>query len=167
MARPKTRSELLEQSQGNFEKLAAMVESLDPADRISPGVNQDWSVKDVLAHLAAWHRLFFGWYEEGSKGVKPEMPAPGYTWKTTPELNEKIYQEHKDLPFEDVRKEVETTHSKMMDLISSHTDEELFTKKLYKWTGSTSLGSYAVSASSSHYQWAIDLIRKWLKKRNN
>ena len=32
------------------------------------------------------------------------------------------------------------SHQKMMALISGHTDEELFTKKRYKWTGSTSLG---------------------------
>jgi hypothetical protein len=59
--------------------------------------------------------------------------------------------------------ELKDSHQKMMAIISGHSDEELFTKKRYKWTGSTSLGSYAVSASSSHYQWAIDLIRKWVK----
>ena len=44
-------------------------------------------------------------------------------------------------------------------------DEELFTKKKYHWTGSTSLGSYLVSATSSHYDWALKLIRKSIKKK--
>ena len=36
-------------------------------------------------------------------------------------------------------------------------------KKKYKWTGSTSLGAYLVSATSSHYDWAYKLIKKCLK----
>jgi hypothetical protein len=52
-----------------------------------------------------------------------------------------------------------------MALIEKHTDEELFTKQKYKWTGTTSLGSYLVSATSSHYDWGIKQIKS-LKKKN-
>ncbi|HOP45228.1 MAG TPA: ClbS/DfsB family four-helix bundle protein, partial [Flavobacteriales bacterium] len=41
--------------------------------------------------------------------------------------------------------------------------EELFEKKRYRWTGSTSLGAYLVSATSSHYDWALKLIQKVLR----
>ena len=34
-------------------------------------------------------------------------------------------------------------------------NDELFTKGVYKWTGGTSLGSYFVSSTSSHYDWAL------------
>jgi hypothetical protein len=51
----------------------------------------------------------------------------------------------------------------MIELIGKHTDEELFTKKRYGWTGSTSLGAYLVSATSSHYDWALKTLRP-LKK---
>ena len=163
MPRPKTKDQLLSLSQENFDHLFSLIEPLPNELREAAGVNEEWSIKDILAHLKAWHELFFIWYEEGSQGDKPEMPAPGYTWKTTPELNEKIYQEHRTQAYDKVAPELKASHQKMMALINDHSDEELFTKKKYKWTGSTSLGSYAVSASSSHYQWAIDLIRKWKK----
>lgn len=39
-------------------------------------------------------------------------------------------------------------------------DAELFEKKRYKWTGTTLLGAYFVSATSSHYDWAYKLIKK-------
>ena len=35
------------------------------------------------------------------------------------------------------------------------THEELFSKKVYKWVGGSTLGSYFVSSTSSHYDWAI------------
>ena len=165
MARPKTKDELLAQSQDKFEQLIGLIEPHSEAERAEPGVNGAWSIKDVLAHLSGWHAMFFIWYEEGMAGGKAEMPAPGYKWSDTPALNEEIYQQHKDEEFAQIRTGLETSHARIMQIIASHSDEELFTKKRYKWTGSTSVGSYAISATSSHYQWAIDLIRKWSKSR--
>jgi hypothetical protein len=57
----------------------------------------------------------------------------------------------------------ERSHGEVMALIEAHTDAELFTRKRYAWTGSTSLGAYLVSCTSSHYDWALKLIRKGLK----
>jgi hypothetical protein len=51
------------------------------------------------------------------------------------------------------------SHKTMMKIIESHTDEELFTKKKYGWTGTTSLGAFLVSATSSHYDWALKTIK--------
>ena len=53
---------------------------------------------------------------------------------------------------------------KVFSIIEKHTEEELFTKKKYKWTSSTSLGSYLISATSSHYDWALKLMKKGLNK---
>ena len=165
MARPKTKTELLTQSQTNFDQLLKLVQSLSEAECTEPGVNEAWSVKDVLAHLYAWHKMFFIWYDEGMSGGKAEMPAPGYKWSQTPALNEAIYQQYKNKDFAQVLADLETSHARMMQIIAGHSNEELFTKQRYKWTASTSVGSYAISASSSHYQWALDLIKKWNKQR--
>lgn len=165
MARPASKSQLITQAQANFEALMQTLDALPPADRVCPGVNGPWAVRDVLAHLSAWHHLFFEWYEAGSRGEKAPMPAPGYTWKTTPELNERIFQEHRHEDYETTLARLEDSHHRIMAIIESHSDEELFTKRRYMWTGSTSLGSYAVSATSSHYEWAIDLIRSFLRSR--
>jgi hypothetical protein len=52
---------------------------------------------------------------------------------------------------------------KVFSIIEKHTDEELFTKKKYKWTGSTSLGSYLISATSSHYELGFKTNEKGIK----
>ena len=36
-------------------------------------------------------------------------------------------------------------------------------KKKYEWTGTTSLGSYFISATSSHYDWGLKTVKP-LKK---
>jgi hypothetical protein len=61
---------------------------------------------------------------------------------------------------EETRAALDQTHQNMMTLIETHTNEELFAKRRYRWTGSTSLGAYLVSATSSHYEWALKKLRK-------
>lgn len=38
-------------------------------------------------------------------------------------------------------------------------NEELFSKGTYQWVGGSPLGSYFVSATASHYDWAIKKLK--------
>ena len=163
MPRPKTKIELIEMSEDNFHLLNKLVRSLPEQSLEISGVCEIWSIKDILAHLHAWHMLCLTWYQEGQSGQKPAMPAPGYNWNQTPELNQVLYEEYKDEPFPDILKSLEESHDEILAVIKIHTEQELFTKKLYKWTGSTSMASYFISTATSHYDWALELIKKWIK----
>lgn len=163
MARPKTKTELLEASAAQFGKLLAAVETLSADVITAPGACEEWSIKDILAHLHEWHKLYLTWYTEGMADKKPEMPAPGYTWKTTPDLNAHIFEKNKDIPLTEILGLLESSHQEIMAVIERHTNEELFTRKYYAWTGATSLGSYTVSTTSSHYDWANRHIERFLK----
>ncbi|MEL6535200.1 MAG: ClbS/DfsB family four-helix bundle protein [Bacteroidota bacterium] len=165
MARPTTKAQLLVSSAENYQKLLGYIDGLDAATQTAdfPPGTLNRNIRDVLAHLHHWHLLFLRWYEEGMAGQKPAMPAPGYTWKTLPELNRWIQAEYAPLTLAEARSRCDESHARLYAIIEQHSDEELFTKKRYAWTGSTSLGAYLVSANSSHYDWAIKLIKKQLK----
>ncbi len=162
MARPKNKTELLDQSMVNYEKLMSFIDGLTPEKQEAefPEGYLNQNIRDVLAHLHHWHLMFMEWYKVGMKGEKPEMPAKGYTWKTTPDLNVMIQKKYASTPLSEIRKLIKESFQSVRKTIDSHTDEELFEKKRYKWTGSTSLGSYTISATSSHYDWALKLIKK-------
>ncbi|MFK7932098.1 MAG: ClbS/DfsB family four-helix bundle protein [Saprospiraceae bacterium] len=162
MARPKTKSELLSLSQSNYEKLIQWIEKYDLTEQQMDfsGSTMNRNIRDVLAHLHHWHLMFLEWYKIGMQGQKPAMPAEGYTWKTVPQLNRWIWEQYRDVDLVVVKKMLQESYTEVQKIIERHTDEELFTKKRYKWTGSTSLGAYLVSATSSHYDWAWKLIKK-------
>lgn len=162
MPRPKTKTELLNLSQQNFNKLIDLVESFTETEQQKefPKGTMNRNIRDVLAHLHHWHLMMLDWYEVGMAGQKPEMPAKGYTWKTLPALNLVIWEKYRKTEFNEAKSLLKKRHSQILNLIKSHTNEELFEKKRYKWTGSTSLGAYLVSCTSSHYDWAIKLIKK-------
>lgn len=146
------------------QRLLDAVTSLNARDRVASGVCDNWSVKDLLAHLDAWHEMFLSWEEEGSARRKPVMPAPGYRWKETPALNEEIWERTKGDDFEDVANRFHSSYEAVRKVVESYDPEDLFTKKRFAWTGSTSVGSYAVSATSSHYEWARKLVAKFAKQ---
>ena len=162
MARPKTKKELLDMSKQNFDKLFdfILVMDKDEQNRDFPPVTMNRNIKDVLMHLHHWHLMFLDWYKTGMSGQKPEMPAKGFTWKTTPELNKRIWEKYKQTSLDNAKECLKSSFKEVRKIIESHSDEELFEKKRYNWTGSTSLGSYLVSATSSHYDWALKLIKK-------
>jgi len=162
MARPKNKADLLNLSKKNFELLLEFIESLSKEEQNTdfPKGTMNRNIRDVLMHLHHWHLMMFDWYAVGMKGEKPDMPAIGYTWKTTPELNRWIWEKYQDTLLEDAKKDFKSSYHKVRSLIEKHSNEELFEKKRYKWTGTTSLGAYLVSATSSHYDWALKLIKK-------
>ena len=162
MARARTKSELLDFGEKEFKKLMEYSNKYKDSKSETQYIFDNRTAKDILSHLEAWYQLVFNWYQVGMKGEKPEIPAPGYTFKTAPELNEKLFQEYKDIKWEEIIKRLTTSHNKLMEIIKNHSEDELETKKKYKWTGTTNMASYFASVSSSHYVWASDLLRKHL-----
>ncbi|GMN11755.1 ClbS/DfsB family four-helix bundle protein [Croceitalea sp. MTPC9] len=167
MPRPKTKNELLALNQANYAKLTGLVESFATTKlkKEFPEGYLNRNSTDVLAHLHHWHLMVLDWYTLGMKGIRPDMPAKGYTWKTVPELNISIQKKYKDAHYSEVRKMLDASYHSIQKLIKKHSDQELFEKKKYKWTGSTSLGAYLISATSSHYDWAYKLISKVSKEK--
>jgi len=162
MSRPTNKKDLLTLSQKNYKSLNDFVDSFSEEDKDKefPKGTMNRNFRDVLAHLHHWHLMMIEWYTIGMKGDKPEMPAKGYTWKTTPELNRKIWETYRTTDLKKVRKLLDKSFNDVQSIIEKHSNDELFEKKKYKWTGTTSLGAYLVSASSSHYDWALKLMKK-------
>lgn len=166
MARARTKSELLSFSQENYDKLFTMIDSLTPAEQVGifPFEDRDRNIRDVLIHLYEWHQLLLTFIAENQKSeqVVPFLPSP-YNWKNYGEMNLVFWEKHQTTELADAKKMLAESHQALMDLVATFSEEELFTKKYFSWTGSTSLGSYCASSMSSHYEWALKKIRQYKK----
>lgn len=175
MPRATTKSELLTAANTEFAKLLALIDAMPESDRTadfcfdeaSAGKEAHWkrdrNIRDVLVHLYEWHQLLLNWADANQKGdPKPFLPAP-YNWKTYGDMNRVFWQRHQSTPYEQSREMLEESHTKVVSLIDGFSEEELFEKKHFPWTGTTSLGSHGVSATSSHYSWAIKKIKLQMK----
>jgi hypothetical protein len=168
MPRPTNKKELLELAEINFNKLLEFIEELP--DELKAKIykndelnDRDKTIADVICHLHEWHLMMENWYKVGMSGKKPAIPAEGYTFQTLPKLNHKIWEKYKGTELKKAVTIFKKSYKDVIALIGKHNDEELFTKKKYEWTGTTSLGSYFISATSSHYDWGLKTVKP-LKK---
>ena len=164
MSRPADKTELLEESQKEYEALEKFLSSLNPAQMLQSGALGEWSVKDVLAHLHEWQQMFFRWYEAGRRGEMPAVPAEGYKWNQLPALNQAIYEKYCDYSLDDVKSSLRESHGKTISLIEALSESDLFAQGLYPWIGKSHLATYITANTGSHYRWARTEMRKTLHK---
>ena len=79
-------------------------------------------------------------------------------------MNVEIWKRHQNTLLITAKQLLQDSHQKVMSMADKFTNEELFTKKYFPWTGTTDLGSYFVSTTASHYDWAIKKIKLHCKK---
>ena len=165
MPRPTTKPELIAAANGQFEKMQKMIGSMSREERTALFLfeDRDKNVRDILIHLYEWHQLLLNWVNSNRSGVPiPFLPEP-YNWKTYSKMNVGFWEKHRNTPYDDATAMLGGSHAAVMELIESFTNEELFEKKHFPWTGTTSVGAYCVSATSSHYDWAMKKMKQHLK----
>ncbi|MDR1809527.1 MAG: ClbS/DfsB family four-helix bundle protein [Prevotella sp.] len=171
MARPTTKTDLIIAANGQFEKLWELIDSMTDdkqnalfgSQMAMAGKETHWSrdknLRDVLIHLFEWHQLLIEWVNENRQGrYKSFLPEP-YNWKTYPDMNVELWKKHQNTTLVDAKEMLRESHKQVMALIETFSNDELFVKKHFTWTGATNLGSYCISATSSHYDWAMTKIK--------
>lgn len=177
MTRATTKSDLKESANEQFTKLWQLIDSMSEEPQRAAfnfgdeflhkhkeaHWDRDKNLRDVLIHLYEWHRLLLNWISANQNDeTKPFLPAP-YNWKTYGQMNVAFWEKHQNTSFEDSRELLKKSHVDTMALIETFSNDELFEKKHFPWTGSSTLGSYCVSATSSHYDWAMKKIKAHIK----
>jgi hypothetical protein len=162
MPRPTTKKQLLEAIEVERKALEKFLDELSPVQLTHPGLVGAWSAKDVLAHLIEWEQMVLNWHSAGLKGKVPVTPAEGFNWAQLPQLNQQIYERHRDRSLADIQKDFKSSFKKILSTIQRLSDEDLFTRGRYAWTKNNTLGAYFISSTSSHYHWARTTMKKGL-----
>ncbi len=175
MPRPTTKNELETAAQLSFDRLVKLWDGLTvdqshrpfPTELFVKGPQSHWRrdqcLRDLVIHLYEWHQLLLRWVTAHQAGIPANFFPEPYTWRDYAGLNEQFVHDHRETSYETARCLLASSHDQILDMIARFSNEELFTKKYFHWTGSTSLGSYFVSATTSHYEWALKKTRTYLR----
>lgn len=175
MGRATTKIDLMESANSNLKKLNTLIESMTEEERTNKfnffndekkkeaHWRRDKNLKDVYIHLYEWHQLVVNWVNTNKKGEEtPFLPAP-YNWRTYGEMNIMFVKKHENTTLEESKSLFLNSHKEVLSLIETFTNDELFSKHMYSWVGGSTLGSYFVSSTTSHYDWAMKKIRAHIK----
>ncbi len=176
MPRPTNKNDLITLSEENFAKLMKTADSMSEAALVKPfdftgekskkeaHWKRDKDLRDVFIHLYEWHQLMLNWVKANQNGEnKPFIPEP-YNWKTYGDMNMAFWEKHRNTALSEARAMLEKSHRDVTVLAESFTNDELFTRGHFPWTGNNALGSYFISSMSSHYDWALKKLRAHIKK---
>lgn len=175
MGRPTTKAEMVEAAEINFEKLWQVINSMSEKTlntefdfssdlkKTEAHWGRDKNLRDVLIHLYEWHQLLINWIRSNMAGNKSDFLPEPYNWKTYGDMNIEFWKQHQKTKLEDAKEMLKRSHEDVLELVQTFSSEELFTKQYFDWTGTTTLGSYCVSAMSSHYDWANKKLRAHIK----
>ena len=163
MGRRLPKRELLSELQRERRALDDTLALLSARQMAKAGVTRGgWSVKDILAHLVEWQQMNLDWYAAGLRGEEPAMPAPGFTLRELPRLNEMIYRKHHRRSLDAVMRDYRSYHERVVALIDALSDDDLVTLGRFSWTGpSWTLSDYLRASTAAHYLWARTRIRRW------
>ncbi|MDR3121595.1 MAG: ClbS/DfsB family four-helix bundle protein [Clostridiales bacterium] len=177
MSRPATKPELINAANEQFEKMWKLIDSMTDDEQtrtfnfgddfLQKQKEAHWArdknLRDVLVHLYEWHQLLLSCVEADQRGeAKPFLPEP-YNWKTYPQMNVGFWEKHQSTPYPLAKEMLQKSHAEVIALIEVFSNDELFSKGRFAWAGTSTAGSYCVSATSSHYDWAMKKIKAHIK----
>ncbi len=178
MGRPQTKIDLIKAAKENFEKLIDMINSMTEKERhmeydfskdekkTEAHWKRDKNLRDVIIHLHEWHKLMLEWLENNTTGQFKPFLMEGFNWKTYGDMNVVFWKRNQSTSLEQALKQFKDSHEKVMKKVEEMTNEELFQKNTYDWVGGSTIGSYFISVTSSHYDWAMKKMKAHRKRMN-
>ena len=121
------------------------------------------SIGNLLAYLIGWNELVLKWLSMDASAKTIDFPETGYKWNQLGQLAQKFYQDYSDLNYALLIKRLSLSKTRMVELIETKTNAELYEKSWYnQWT----LGRMIQLNTASPYLNAKNRVSKWLKIQN-
>jgi hypothetical protein len=158
------KQELIAQIQTARAWIEAMLAELSEEQIETEGVQGDWSVKDVIAHLTTWERRGTEWIRSIVQGEEPQVPLPGHSWQDLERLNQETYQQNRHRPWQDVLAEFQGAFPPLMEQLQALAEEQLDETFQAEWTGGQVVTARQVVAwRYMHYRSHGRHIQDWLE----
>jgi hypothetical protein len=157
-----TPDDLLDRIHTDREALATLWRGLTKEQMVCrPGPQEDWSVKDLVAHIVWWESFILERVTDLMDGAKSE-PAGQID-----ELNAKVYEQHKDSPLAEVLAAFDANWSKLRAFISSLSGEQINTPAYYRTYDGVALLPILRAGTFGHYPSHMTDLRTYVERLKN
>jgi hypothetical protein len=148
------RSQLLKRLDDAWKALQESSAGLSDSEMMEVGVTRAWSVKDIIAHVTWWEEEALKHLPIIVEGGRP--PRYSVTYGGIDAFNAQKTMERKRLSLEDVLRQQEETHSRLLEYLES-VPEEYF-------KGDTRFRRRLRLDTYGHYSRHTEAIRRWRRK---
>ncbi len=158
------RLKLLDCIRAEHDFLMRTIVPLTDEQLVRPGVMDDWSVKDILAHITMWEQTYLGWMAASARGEPPDRPAT-FTAADVDALNHREYLAARDRPLPEVLGAFLRSYEQVLAHAAGLSEDVLFTPGYYDWLDDLTVYQLLASNTFEHYLEHVIAIREWLATR--
>jgi hypothetical protein len=154
-----TKDEVFEALEDEREKFLEAIEGLSDAAMQEPGVNGEWSVKDILSHLIAWEAEQVKLLWQAKQGIQPS--SVHFSNKSVDELNAAWYAEFQARPLDRILADFQAVRKQTERRIDAFSDKDLNDPQRYVWLKNFPLWEWVANDSFKHEAEHAAQIRAW------
>ena len=144
---------LLAQLRAGRSRLDAALAAL-PDAAMADRVDDEWTRKDVIAHLEAWERRAVELLERLRAGETMT------NHEETDDINARFFARDRDRSLADVRTGERVAFERMLAAIEGARDEELFDGKHFSWTEGDPLADWFRGNGDEHYDEHLEQLTR-------
>ena len=159
-----SKSKLLQEIQGERQRLEKTLAMVNEEQMLIPGVIDEWTVKDILAHITVWEQRMVRWLGEAMSGEEVHMLPDGMTWDDLDDWNVQTYQEHLYRPVEQVLADYELSYPQALKAAKEVPEQDLIDPDRFDWREGDPLWVMVAANTFWHYKEHEESIRAWLEK---
>lgn len=120
-----TRDELRRRIEAGDAAFRAYLRTLSAEQIMAPALDDGWSVKDVIGHVAAWQEILLDWLAARERGEPLAELAPGFAWGQTDALNALLHEQRAAWTADDALASYHSALDGVFDALSGLSDAEL------------------------------------------
>ncbi|MEO8457086.1 MAG: maleylpyruvate isomerase N-terminal domain-containing protein [Chloroflexota bacterium] len=138
--------------------LRSIIESVPESELTAGGVVEDWSIKDIMGHVAFWDARAAATLRASAAGRPSDIPkGDGPNW--VDDWNNREYLARKDKSYTDVRGEWITSHEEARNALAEIPEPALDTK-----FGKFKVISLFAGDTYTHYDEHAAQVKAWLRE---
>ena len=155
---PLDKSILLANMRASYDRFQARLAPLSEAQLTIEGAIGTWSIKDVLAHLTAWHELGAKEYQAIAQGREPVIEPEG----DVDQDNARLIEPYRTQSLQEVQIAFRTAYQQVVAAVESLSETDLFEAGRFPWREGQALWEGIAYNTFAHYDEHRAMIAAWL-----
>jgi hypothetical protein len=135
---------------------------IDEERMAEPGVEGEWSVKDIVAHISTYE----DWMAQLLEAGGPNIPHVTDTMSQD-ETNSWVFEHNRNLSVDDVLAQSRHSFAHLLNAVQALSPQDLLSTTKFDWSRGKPVYKLIVRESHLHYHHHAQSIRAWLAKLNN
>ena len=140
------------------ERLLASLDGLPEDEMLEPGVCGDWSVRDIVAHVAAWDREVTATFAAMLEGER--TPFLDFDEDELEQFNQERHEAARDMPVPEAIAELSDSRQALLDFLKATDNAKLFAPAPGDEHADMSIAA-CLSTQISHDEEHAEMIEAW------